>query len=346
MQSALSLHISRKHRQEEDVSKALELPKKKRLGAFASFKRSGIKMHNIKETAKTNPSYQKERKFNGNELPIMCSTCQAFISKRSISRHAKSCNKSFKIDLPILSSPDTQFSDNFKKHILSTIRNDEIGTLVKTDRALLLFGSNDFQKSLKNPQKVFSTRVSVRRNMRELAKLYTIFLKQSPKVVFVNAKDMFTVQNFDHLRESIKIYGQKGENDIKGGAKVNLQYTIINAAKCFKAYAHVGEDEESVSIFERFLTTFKIFENVIFGDARYKNDLSKKRKLRLPTELPMEEDMQTFQQETIRIVANVDKEDYIKIRDAACARVTLYNGRRYINFVKPSLLYFTKILQS
>ena len=157
------------------------------------------------------------------------------------------------------------------------MKNDDVGMKAKTDRAILLYASKDFEKTLKNPDKILETRISVRRNVRELTKLYMIILKIGlVKEHFKNVKDMFLVQNFDVLRSGITKYGMKEDGSIKSGAKVNIQYTIINAVKTFMATSHVAGDDQDVLIFERFLSSFKIFENVIFGDARHALEMSKK----------------------------------------------------------------------
>ena len=63
----------------------------------------------------------------------------------------------------------------------------------------------------------------------------------------------------------------------KSDAKVNIQYTIINVMKTFIGYSHVSGYSSHVEIFERFLSAFKLYENSLFGDARYAIELSKKK---------------------------------------------------------------------
>ena len=103
---------------------------------------------------------------------------------------------------------------------------------------------------------------------------------------FKNVKDMFLIQNFDVLRSGITKYGMNEDGSIKSGAKVNIQYTIINAVKTFIPTSHVAGDDQDVLIFERFLSSFKIFENVIFGDARHTLDFKKKKDLGCPKSYP------------------------------------------------------------
>ena len=80
-------------------------------------------------------------------------------------------------------------------------------------------------------------------------------------------------------------------------------------------------------------------EDFIFGDARYKLTISKREKLLLPEKLPLETDMVTIRNHTLKVISNIEDNSYIDIRDAACTRVTLFNGRRYICILLSILLY-------
>ena len=256
----------------------------------------------------------------------------------------KSGKLPFKVDLHLLEPDvDVEFSDEYKKHILATMKNDETGCKAKSDRSILLFGFKEFHKTLKNPDKILETRISVRRNVRELTKLYLLFLKkENLKNEFGDCKDMFLIKNFSQLRSAIAEYGQYEDGSIKSGAKVNIQYIIINAVKTFIGYAHVAGHVNNVKIFEAFLSSFKIYENAIFGDARYALELSKKKRLRMPQELPLESDMVTFRNYTVNEIKDVkDVCRFVSVRDAACARLTLFNARRLFNyFLISSVIYF------
>ena len=241
-QSALSLHIKRKHSHEKEVEDALKLPKQERIKAFEQMKREGIRMFNIKEIRKDAPSYQSQRKPLTANL-IFCSACKITIQSSSMARHKQLCKpNAFKIPLKSLTYDSIpHLSDNFKKHILLTMRNDNVGSKCKEDSAILLYGSREFEKSLKNPDKIYSVRTSVRRNMREVAKVYLIFLNLNPTKYFDNFKDLFLPENFHLLRKAITSYSEKDDNQgIKSGSKTHLQYMIVNAVKVFRADSHLN----------------------------------------------------------------------------------------------------------
>ena len=309
------------------------MSKRERIAKFETFKREGIKMENIEEIKKDTPQYQVQRKGNKEDMPIMCSNCNMTIQRRSSARHFKTCSTTgklpFKLDINLLREPDMEFSESFKKHILATLKNDDVGLKAKNDKGILLFASKEFQKTLKNPDKILETRISVRRNLREITKLYMLFLEIGLlKEHFKNVKDMFLIDNFSILRSAIEKYGKYDDGSIKSGAKVNIQYTIINAVKTFIGVSHVSGNLEELQTFERFLSSFKIFENVIFGDARYALEIAKKKRLKLPQELPFEKDMEDFRNYTVDEIKNLDASNFVSIRDATCARLTLFNARR------------------
>ena len=113
-----------------------------------------------------------------------------------------------------------------------------------------------FEKINKNPDKIQKTAKSARKEMRALANLYKIFLTQEPPAPlskFNNCKDLFHLQNFDQLRQSIYTYTRKENDDVKSGLKINLKYIIINAAEIYKATGYLQSNEEEASLFEKFL---------------------------------------------------------------------------------------------
>ena len=138
---------------------------------------------------------------------------------------------------------------------------------------------------------------------------------------------MFLRQNFDILY-SFKEYGQYEEwRDSK--------YPVYDnkLMKTFIGYSHVSGNSSRVEIFERFLSAFKLYENSLFGDARYAIELSKKKWLKTPKELQLEKNIEVFRDCTVKEIKKVNKDpNYVTIRNAACARLTLLNAKRFACF--------------
>lgn len=235
--SALSRHIKRKHKDEEAVKQALDLPKKERIDAFGSFCSEGIFQTNKKEIGKQIPHYERSRKGKTNEDLVMCNGYKEFVLKGSLSKHRRTCygkERSFAIGLPMLKNEIPQeLSEAFKKHILATLRNDEVGLKCKNDHAVLLFGLRLYDK-VNRCHNIVGARRDVRSKMRMLVHLYLQFLNHKlTKICFGNAKDMFHTNNFEALTKAIASYTSAEEN-IKAGLKNNLQFILIKAAKIFK----------------------------------------------------------------------------------------------------------------
>ena len=85
----------------------------------------------------------------------------------------------------------------------------------------------------------------------------------------------------------------------------------MNAVKTFFGLSHVAGNNEDVQVFERFLSSFKIFEIKFLAMLGMPLRWQKKKRLRMPQELPIDRDLEKFRNFTVNT-----------IRDAACARMT------------------------
>ena len=85
----------------------------------------------------------------------------------------------------------------------------------------------------------------------------------------------------------------------------------------------------------------------MFEDARYAIELSKKKRLKMPQELPLEKDMEMFRDYTVEEIMKVnDDSNYVTIRDAVCAILTLSNARRFVCFKQILYLNFLHLKSS
>ena len=334
-QSKLKRHIVRKHKDNETVAKALKLPKKEQAKFFRKQINIGTMQTNIEESGKAHPKFERMRKTKDQEKEgalVMCYECNIFIKRSGMAKHKRSCSGSCFMDSRLLiSSPTTETSTDFKSHILATLRNDDIGIKCKTDPTILTAGYWSYQRLKKNDNKVGS-RDAVRKDMRYLAHCYYHFLRLNPSTqLYSNSKDMFLIQNFSTLAKAIESYCSDGD-DLKPGLKHGLQYAIISAVKILKAVAFTKGSDDEASQLEKFQSVFKLWENTIFGDAVLKLKRSSDTKARKPQELPVEEDIKKLRDYSISIindfVKNPSAQNFIKARNAACARLTLFNGRR------------------
>ena len=100
LQSALSRHIQKCHKEEEEVKAAMSLPGPERRKAFTNLKRKGIYHHNaelLKSGELTNQSVEElilERNIGScpsHSVMAMCSLCKVFIRKKNMHRHKRFC---------------------------------------------------------------------------------------------------------------------------------------------------------------------------------------------------------------------------------------------------------------
>lgn len=333
-QSKLKRHLIRKHKDKEQVKAALALPLQDQKAAFENMRSTGILKTNMEEAGKKFPNYERARRTKSEELPVLCNNCKIFISANSMSKHAHICNtpKSF-THVGLLAKPSFETSDQFKQNILGTLRNDEVGIVAKTDPAILLVGYWAFQK-LKKSDNITGSKETVRKEMRYLANLYIIFKKVSPAYQpDNNCKDLFYIKNFNELRKAIDIYTTDSNSNLKAGLKHGLQYALISAAKTLKAVAFTNGDDKQAACFEKFLAVLKLWENVMFGDSVLKLRRTSDLHARKPEQLPIETDLQLFRSHVLKIIKDLvdniqSSENFIKLRNATCARLTLFNARR------------------
>nr|XP_047130096.1 uncharacterized protein LOC124810008 isoform X2 [Hydra vulgaris] len=359
IQSRLTRHITLKHKDIETVKSALNLPDREKLKMFDKFKKEGIKKYNIDQTKELNPNFQRERKAKKTckdtaENLEMCGHCNGFFSKRFLSRHSKNCdlnNLKSTIHIPLSLIKDnflSSFPNEFVTNVLGNMRNDDVGKICKQDDIILTVGLRLYDKMKRKCDKASEVLKSVRNDMRRLGNLYSIF-RRNEKVhkKYSNSMDMFNRINFDILRNAIDEY-TISENCLKSGLKIVLSSLIKKAAKIIKGTILTQNDKnltyeennklvlEKVQDIDLFVSVFETWKGYIFGDAEY--DINKKRhqKLRRPTNLPEEKDVQVLQNYILQRIESImndrfifwDSHTFIELRDMVCTRLTLLNARR------------------
>ena len=343
-QTYLRRHIKTKHRNLPEVKKALGLKGKDQDEAFQIFRRKGIYEVNQMEACKPKPAYERERTPRVNDIsePYFCSHCLMFCNRKYWFHHRKVCQMhSCKTVLPIPAtlletSADIPITDEFRNKILAVFRNDDVGRHCQKDPAILTIGSVLFNKEKRKVGKASQVKKSVRTDMRRLAHIYIIF-SNSPGVVNVhnNVFDLFNRSNFSVLTDSINKYSTGEESELKAGLKQNLFYLFKRSAKILKGFFLSRRKDTEADEIDKFVSILEMMEDYIFGDATYQLNKNKNVKLRKPSELPLEKDVQKFQvyvlskmQELLDPLHLFDSSSFVELRDCACARLTLLNARR------------------
>lgn len=161
--------------------------------------------------------------------------------------------------------------------------------------------------------------------------------------------DLFNRVNYFHLCEAISNYTTTKDNKVKSGLKVSLIYLIKTAALILKGTVLTQSLSQETSSEENtkkalnaaneidlFLSVFNHMQDFVFGDAHYTLNKNRQVRLRKPCMLPKEEDVKTLKEFVVSRMKEIvaakfeyfDYHRYVELRDAACTRLTLLNGRR------------------
>nr|XP_047141576.1 uncharacterized protein LOC105845852 isoform X2 [Hydra vulgaris] len=297
----------------------------------------------MKECNKENPRFEREKHAVKHMGINYCSKCMKFVSKKFWHNHFKFCQKdsSMKVHpVPVntLGIPkNSLISEGFKKDIMSHFKCDKIFNICMKDIMILKIGSMMYERERNNKDKVRVSRNSVRSSMRQLAYLYDIFCQQENIAkVHNNLSDMFLRQNFMSFKESVEIYTTKDSVNIKAGLKQNLLFLKIKALKIMKGiYFTECKDSDAIQI-DEFNSIFNMWKASMFRDASISLLKNKQTKLRKLAKLPVDEDVIMFRDHVISRMESLtsdpfymfDLDSFVELRDCACARLTLLNGRR------------------
>ncbi|XP_057296083.1 uncharacterized protein LOC130629325 isoform X2 [Hydractinia symbiolongicarpus] len=341
--SYLRRHIRSKHKHHPEVKVVLKLKKKEQFAAYEDFRRRGIFEYNMKEALNEKPEFERERRGRDQNDLVYCNNCKKFISRRFWYQHMKncqanSCKKTVPVPINLLSLPENlRITDDFRDNILSKFQRDNIGDICRTDNTIIKVGTVFYHKDKRKCEKSFEVRKSVRTDMRRIAHMYNLFLKQNDiERPNGDASDMFNRRNFEHLKNVIDVYTTSEDNELKAGLKQNIYYLLKRVAKVLKGHYLVSSDDSAAEEIDRFISVLEMYEDFVFADATYQLNKNKNIKLRKPSELPLEEDMQLLKNHVMQRMKELlqdpftifDVSSYVELRDCACCRLTLLNARR------------------
>ena len=335
MQSALTRHLSTKHKNEPAVSAALEMKPIERRKAFDKLKKEGIFKYNQIEMAKENPSYMRERENTDNTNLVICSKCKGCFSKKYKPRHQIECGKtSGQVMIPLIPLKDlnvTDLSDDFKA-VLNKMIIDDVSSVAKTDPMILVIGARIFNGNKSKEEKICEVEKRVRQTMRLLSRLYIKF-KESLDSPSVDSSDVFNKVNLKHLRFSIESLCE-GDQSPKNGLKIQIQNTIKTAGKILEAHFLVECDDRRAEMVCEFLKIFGLVEDEIFNGALYQLKQKRNKTTRKPANLPDNSFVNDLKLYLKKITAKenfifkASPDVFVSLRDATCARLTIFNGRR------------------
>ena len=291
---------------------------------------------------KKKPSFIRERRGCENDELFMCSTCIGVYKKEYKRDHQLICGRdNGHVMLPLISMTDmriTKENDDFKA-VLNKMLLDDVSSIAKTDASILMIGSRLFLSKKNRKEKICIVEKEVRSTMRTLSRLYIAF-KDSMTTEgcssSTESSDMFNKENMRHLRGAIEIMcAAKEQNEYeKTGLKVKLQNVIKTATKKLEANYLICGDKEKANMIRDFMVVFVMVQDEIFGGAQYAIMQKRNKSTRRPDSLPKENDVKELNGYFKKSLSadslcfQYPGLIFVSVRDALCARLTIYNGRR------------------
>ena len=340
MCSKLTDHIKNCHKEEETVKKLLTMKKSVADEGFQKLKRAGIILYNKKEAVKPETNYQSERKPRKYKGIALCSNCSSFISKRFFASHKKYCIK--KLDAVAVPIPlyehsliaNKKVSKEFATKVLSKLRSDELGKIVRNDDFILFLGQKYYNKNKHKKSKIDTVRKTTRGEMRLLANVYQVITSYQGFVsLHNNIVDLFCRDNFYNLCDAVEdITTSEGS---KPGLRQKLFYLIVKSCKKLRDHFFVDKKEDLSNEIQNFLTAVKSSQEMFLSSALYEIEIAKLRKTRKPCMLPLEEDIKLLHVHILERMKFLTDDftmecatNFIELRNVTMVRLTLFNARR------------------
>ncbi|XP_052063070.1 uncharacterized protein LOC127702809 [Mytilus californianus] len=350
-QSRLSRHILTKHRDNDEVKAAKQLPVKDRNQVLCNLKRRGYHQYNlmlmkeddfdVNQIVKERQA-RKQREGDAMENRAMCSSCQGYFVKEHLKIHRIKCTAAegttiTPTAIPLSAVRDDGYTEDYKADILSGFLDDTSGKFCKTDKYLKDFGFHSYRRFAARKDKNPQNRKNIMKHMRMLANLFFCFKSEAAKIgIDINATlDMFKMEHFTTFMDAIHVMAAKDDGGMKSGLKKNLGHLLKNVIRHIKGqHLLQGKRDELVKI-EEFKTLFDYYRKEIFDGAEYNCIKNRQENLRRPQYLPLDDDVRRLRNYTLSGIAQMDDpyqildvNEYPRLRDLVVARITLFNAKR------------------
>ena len=291
MSRKLTRHIKTWHKDVQRVKNALLMKRERRIIECQKIRREGIRLYNEREASKKHPVFQGERK---QRKLTQCSACLTFLSRRFFILHKKRIvNNCLVVPLPVTQGVipgSRKLSKNFILKVLSTLRNDELGTICRKDEFILYIGSKLFSARSYKTEKMATVLKSVRTEMRTLAHLYRAFVSlEGVTKTYGNIADMFLRENFDYHCDYVDIITIREDKSTKSGLRQNLYYTLLSTVEKVRDLFFQEKRDELSEELNKMLRCLKSTVDIIVSSERYLLEKTRFLKTRKPCQLLLEE---------------------------------------------------------
>lgn len=320
------------HQDQDAVQDMQDAPVREQREIASSLRKQGILCQNRKALGKEDHVLTGERK-DVKDL-VHCSMCKGFYSRLSFHKHRDRCMGDSAIVPKAIQVEEISESNDKFREVITGIQNDEIGQLAKRDQIIRVIGERLFKQTTRKVDKEMMSRHSVMGNMRLLARLLLTLRDQPEMSDDASAEQIFSRQTFSSLETAIiGLTSNSNSHDIKYGLKYKLLYLLKTGAGIVKTFYRSQMKDKEAQEIDYFLEMLQHHQSSIFGDAEYQITKARQEKSRIPEEETIEEDVEKLREYLVKQISTdqfsfPDVSSYVALRDAVCARITLFNARR------------------
>ena len=273
---------------------------------------------------------------------ILCTTCEAFFSKKAFYKHRASCTPepSNKATAPSISKPlhpsiitiknngilSSPLATQFRDEVLGGFRKNQVGDLCRSDDIIKVIGLANYEKNKKGEKK------NVMTEMRRLAHL----VLQCRFIVGGNfsAANIFEKNNFNIVSQAVHDVATTEGGKSLESTKVAIAYLLKGAAGLLVAHYYINDQDDKARAVEIFgIVLEQMWKPMVnrsnFAILRRSQEIN-----RLPKKLPIEENVtqlnnyicrefETFDNDTVW-----DEHRFSHMRSLLITHITFYNARR------------------
>ena len=355
-QSRLKRHILSQHSTHTRVIPLLTMSKKEQDRYIADLRREGIREFNTKQVNLGKTDFMRERRnFKETDIPVMCSGCKGFFSRKYKARHQMICPENgSNLMLPMVSIEQCQGMEQYSvgfRNLLNTLHQDKVRDYIKTDKIILMIGNRSFSALKRKKDKKTETSKYVRARMRLTARIYMAFRDEYAKQSEIKLEEKLNNAADIYRREVITVLGRAinqlcemstdGDNmpttvtvtGQKSGLKVNILNLLKLTAKLLIGHFLIQNLDARSKMVVDFVQVLRLFQDELFGDAYYDLSYHKNVKNRKPLNLPRNYDVQLLLNECEEVMKTADMFDisgdsYVSLGAATVTYLIIYNARR------------------
>ncbi|VEN62171.1 unnamed protein product [Callosobruchus maculatus] len=344
LQTKFARHLETKHKDEDAVKQFRALPKKniKRACLIEKIRKYGNFLHNTDPSLNTGvliTCRRPQAKYDYTTKDfVACSHCKGVFSKKTLRVHHTKCNPKHtkgkrgqvKAGRRLMGFCHPEANETMQRDILPSLKDDEVGSLIKYDELIILFGNKQCNKYTQRHQhdmirnrlrllaRFLLAAQQIRNTITDLASIY------HPKFYRVAVEAVRICGNYDPIEGMFKT----PFNALSLGSLLK-KCAVVNKSRCIEQ-----ELDDSRQQMEKF---FEIFEDdfpITINKKCLEDQMTARRMKKVA--LPSKEDIKklyvhvkTICEKSVSILKEAFNRDaWIKLGQATLIFLMLFNRRR------------------